>query len=121
MLKHFSILLFPGRLRVMGCVALGKDQVCMGNTCWPNLKGLAHEFVLRVDLAVVVPQRRLRPTRRDRRVMANLLGDIAILLVEANVFKRFALGELSASEEDRIRARRTYKHGVEGLGNATDC
>lgn len=67
----------------------------MRNACGANLKRLAHKLVLRVDLAVIVPQRRLCPARRDRRVVANLLGDVAVLLVDAGVFEGLALWESS--------------------------
>ena len=60
----------------------------------PNLERFAHKLVLRVDLAVVIPCRRFCPAGRDWRVMADLFGYVAVLLVQSNIFKRFALNNL---------------------------
>ena len=63
----------------------------MRNTCWADLEGLAHELVLRVDLAVVAPRWGLGPARGDRRVVADLLRHVAVLLVVPDVLERLAL------------------------------
>ena len=87
----------------------------MRDTCRPNFKGLAHELVLRVDLAVVPPHRGLGPARRDGRVVAHLLRDVAVLLVVPDVLERLALErqayanqQLGKVQEERMRNVRAW-------------
>ena len=75
---------------------LRKKQVGMGNTSGPNFERFAHELVLSVDFAIVVPERRFSPACGDGWVVADLLRHIFILLVKANVFEGFALQRSSA-------------------------
>ena len=63
----------------------------MRNTCWADLEGLAHELVLRVDLAVVPPCWGFSPAGRDRRMVADLFRDVAVLLVVSYILECLAL------------------------------
>ena len=102
------------RLRVVRRAFLGQEQLSMRNTCRPDLERLPHELVLRVDLAVVPPHRGLCPARRDGRVVAHLLGDVAVLLVVPDVLKRLALKtgdanqQLGKVQEERMRNVRAW-------------
>ena len=91
------------RLRVLRSPLCRQEKVRMGNARRPDLERLAHELVLRVDLAIVPPGRRLGPARGDRRVVADLLGDVAVLLIVPYILERLALETRQAKHIRRYR------------------
>ena len=109
------------RLRVLRCPLCRQEKVRVGNARRPDLKRLAHELVLRVDLAIVPPGRRLGPARGDRRVVTDLLRNIAVLFVVPDVLERLALrsgapGEVDQRQRQRARVRRRLTSmGLNGL------
>ena len=98
------------RLRVLRCPLCRQEKVRVGDARRPDLKRLAHELVLRVDLAIVPPRRGLGPARGDRRVVADLLGDVAVLLIVPYILERLAL------EARQARHVRRYQEYVQAWG-----
>lgn len=74
----------------------------------------------RAFLAVVSPSGALSATRRYWGMVAHLLGEIAVLFVQPNVFKSLAL-QTRTQDDKKNEGDEPYKHRVERLRNATDC
>ena len=116
-LYNLAFFALAGSLGIMvGSLLLWQQQIGVGNTRRPNLKGLAKELVLSVDFSVVMPQRRLRPASGDWRVVADLLRDISVFAVQSNVFKGFALKrDIRAQFGVKTMPRQRTSIGLNGL------
>ena len=100
----------------------GKEDVDICDTRRANLKRFARKSILGVYLrektiviialifqrligtflAIIPPPGAFRPTGRYRGMMAHLLREVTVLLVEPDILKRLALRAQSQKEERRM-------------------
>lgn len=92
----------------------------MSDASRPDLEALAHELVLRINFAKVMPTWGLGVASRDGWVVRDLLRDVAVLLLVRYILERLALSNGKFSNDMMRRQKRAYKHGIKRLSNAAD-